>query len=269
MIRVLRGSVGISARFSRLGRPAPFFWYISLEASRLGLNTNSVPRSPCSLRSTQCAALIALAAVAGLSRFEAAPQPERSGTDNLVDCTTDFYSRPAIRFLADCVSFALRFGQATPKGQVTPTQTEAVYSQALSVATLPSHFFETASQASLSLYPARTVTFSSRKHEIPYAVGPPVKGILLTLLSADGMALPGDSAGFGKFAAFVSSPIFVSKSGVVRGDAVPAEVRPGRLHSSAPVRVGRIFKPDLALRGKSPRDRTPRDRVNQVLHFSS
>jgi len=252
-------------RYSRIAT----FPYISLEASRLGLNTKSVPRSPCSLRSTQCAALIALAAVAGLSRFEPAPQPERAGTDNLIDCTTAFYSRPAIRFLADCVSFALRFGQATPKGQVSETQTATVASQALSVAVITAHFVETASQTSLSLYPARTVTFSSRKHEIPYAVGPPVTGTYFDLLSADGIYLPGDSAGSGKFAAFSSSPIFVSESGAVRGDAVPAEVRPSRLLSSAPDRVGLNPEPDFALRGESPRDCTPRHRAHRALPFSS
>ncbi len=244
------------------------FPYISLDLSRLGLNTNCVFRSLCSIRSTQCAVLIALAAVAGLSRFEAASQPERSGIDNLVDCTTDFYTRPVVRFLADCLSFALRFSQATPKGQATETQTATVTLQVIPVPEIPTRPAETASQTNLSFYPARTFTFSSRRHEIPYAVGPPATGILLNLLSADGMAMPGDSAESGKFAVFSSSPIFASESGVVRGDAVPAEVGLSRLLSSAPIRVGPNFEPVFALRGESPRDRIPHNRAHRVLPIS-
>ena len=173
----------------------------------------SIPRvmfpCACSLRSTQCAALIALASVAGLARFERT-EPNSGGAKITAatqivparEACLDAWAHAVAIFFA---SGSYTFGQesvmpskAACAAEVPPGQTEGLENPSdyapprnLPAANLMAEAASPFGHAELALKP------SCRDHVIPFAVGPPALGRPSKTHFAAGTKLPGDSAAGG------------------------------------------------------------------------
>lgn len=152
--------------------------------------------SPCSLRSPACAALIALATAAGLSRFEPAPgkpvQPETAKSETSTGTTRTrshaqiYPAAFAVLPPQPCASHARltistddATGAATARLVLAPDE---AWPPAPPVATVSNFFFNwTAAMPTV------------REHSHPFAVGPPHRAIDEQKLRAAGLARPGDS----------------------------------------------------------------------------
>ena len=124
--------------------------------------------SPCTRRSTQCAALIALATVAGIARVESNPQKTRAvNTFESNSCVVPGTDPVTSRFTASpkwCAPWLQPF--ATPE---TATDAEPTLN-------IPSPFPAPAIEptaTSVDHGPELRVSTGSRSHFIPFAVGPP------------------------------------------------------------------------------------------------
>jgi len=165
---------------------------------------------PCSLRSTQCAALIALAAVAGIPRFEPAPAraadpaPTPTSTPRLeISAALPRAHRFSFPSLLDLPSRAwgrgapAAFFSALDERTLTPTpvvlQPSSEWPPAPPAAEAPGNFFTRAT-------PAPTV----RQHAHPFAVGPPRRETIPNL-RAIGTAVPGDSLARWKLSSRIAS----------------------------------------------------------------
>ena len=155
--------------------------------------------SACSLRSTQCAALIALATAAGISRFE--PATESSAADHgpaINSATTSTvtlratYFQLALKLLAPWLN-------ASPELRRTDSPADSAPS-----ARIPSPEYAGADSAELrssppaadvvaSIFPPSIAAPCAQRHSFPYAVGPPARENT-SQPRADGTFVPCDSA---------------------------------------------------------------------------
>ncbi|MBI5772032.1 MAG: hypothetical protein HZA93_29935 [Verrucomicrobia bacterium] len=145
--------------------------------------------SPCSLRSAQCATLIALAAAAGLARFEPAEDtpapPASTPTAAVAIRPTPRFAYPllvatsAIEWSPHSFSVAASVSEWTPPCALAPAPAAAAPIPPRALAIF--HFPAPAAPA-----------LSVRKHSHPYAIGPPAP-IAPNPLRAAGLARPGDS----------------------------------------------------------------------------
>jgi hypothetical protein len=160
--------------------------------------------SPCSLRSTQCATLIALAAAAGISRTEQ-PQTtyEPAQNNQQVAHAGTFFATPTRGFHFASTSPAPWFRPtviAAPQ-EIRPCPENASPTHPVGddksppCAPVPCvTLVPGPSEPSivLALLPPHTPALSARKHSYPYAVGPPPCGTHPQLRAA-GTEVPGDS----------------------------------------------------------------------------
>lgn len=159
--------------------------------------------SPCSLRSTQCAALIALATVAGIARVETSPQPNGAANGAESNTLTASATRPAspcftlaptspAPWLHPFATLALWFLSADDRtGPHLAVATASSPDQAPVTATLltpPNPPAET-TEPSVFHRSAPRVASGSRSHLIPFAVGPPPSP-LTPNLRANGTPVP-------------------------------------------------------------------------------
>jgi hypothetical protein len=151
--------------------------------------------SPCSLRSPACAALIALATVAGISRFEPAPvkpaAPEAAENETTAT-KTQTQSRAQI-YLAAFTALSPQPCAALPRLDLDSADGD---SAAALLALAPDESWPPAPPAEATSQFPFTWTAAMptvREHSYPYAVGPPRRGIHEAKLRAAGLARPGDS----------------------------------------------------------------------------
>lgn len=212
--------------------------------------------SPCNLRSTQCAALIALAAVAGIARVEmtrptpvsgqdsASTTQTRSGSrplDRLVGCATPAWSAPWLHPVATVALWF--FSGIDTRAAADPTLTSApALPSASHIAPAPAatatYLPDDALAASSLAHPAAPrPALCTRAHLIPFAVGPPAHALNLhprpvgTAVPANDtvrcLSAPPSAFPFSCFAARLACPKF-----------------------SGPTSVGLSFSPSSALRGE-------------------
>jgi hypothetical protein len=158
---------------------------------RLGLNRLMMFFSPCTRRSTQCAALIALATVAGIARVESNPQKTRAintfesnscvvpGTDPV---TSRFTASPkwCAPWLQPFATLALWFLSADDYSErnlaAASSSTAESAPDAEPTLNIPSPFPAPPIEptaTSIDHGPELRVSTGSRSHFIPFAVGPP------------------------------------------------------------------------------------------------
>jgi len=149
----------------------------------------------CSLRSTQCAALIALASVAGLARFERTKASARGAKETAAthSVTSDqaslaAWARSIATFFAGD-SYSFSDSRLIPAA--TTSESEAPPSGRGSFARTQSL------QSAFTPRPELVFAPPCRNHLIPFAVGPPVPGRHGKTHFAAGTKLPGDSAAGG------------------------------------------------------------------------
>lgn len=188
--------------------------------------------SPCSLRSTQCAALIALAAAAGIMRVEVAEA--RSSASRTMKPEARLAARvelpqsaPSARFQValDAVApwFAL-FQIAAQLPAELPAEIAAPRPSTAPTAPFP--------------FPARLrCGLTARQHSYPFAVGPPAHGSASST-RADDTSLSTDSA---------ARRIAVSR--VVAVSLSSFSARQTRLGTPGPKLAGMFSSPSFALRG--------------------
>ncbi len=216
--------------------------------------------SPCTLRSTQCAALIALAAVAGIARVEkpqgtspaedqASPSKQSRAESSPHDRRVGYHAPQAMSpWLHPVATVALWFLSGEDLRAASDLRT-APKSHAMSdldlafpsPTVLPAHSVRRAPAWPLSPPHA---AFSARDHLIPFAVGPPSRGPHSSL-RAVGTAVPGDdtvrSSSVSSFSFFAFRPV----------------ARLACPEFSGPILVGLSFAPSSALRGEPVRLSAP------------
>ena len=221
--------------------------------------------SPCAVRSTQCAALIALAAAAGIARVEtSAPTAKPTTTPSAI-----LASRPGTSTLAfffgssptaarwahqfQAIAWWLAFDtaqkcDAVPSGEIDPPG---------DAMTIP----ECAPPPLVIVHLARRFTASPTRslgcmqHRLPFAVGPPAQGALHP--NAVGTRVPGDLAAVG-----------LSRKWVARNNPVRRNARLARLISPSRHPAGTTPGNQFAPRG-DPGVRSyaaPRDAGRWRLH---
>lgn len=149
--------------------------------------------SACSLRSTQCAALIALATAAGISRFEPVTPTATNATDPISSTKAELrttvsasYFQFALKLLAPWLQSSSGEIRAEadappPLGTFTAVRAKDFRSSGPAGRFLPRRLERAVSAP------------SSRQHSFPYAAGPPAHGIASNP-RADGTCVPCDSA---------------------------------------------------------------------------
>ncbi len=163
--------------------------------------------SPCSLRSTQCAALIALATVAGIARFEATETTSTSAThtpNTRVASSPYTQSDSDAGFRQNFFRFALRalapwFGStsspiANCSSAVAPEPQPADANKAFLDFPMKSDFAPSAALLIGRLVSEHSCSVpSSGQHAYPFAVGPPRRALNSTP-AAESTYVPSDSA---------------------------------------------------------------------------
>ncbi len=200
----------------------------------------------CSLRSTQCALLIALAAAAGISRIEVVPiasktpneseahhaATDHTGSRALSHCPAlEAFTRPLD--IKHAVSVRPASVGATAGRHKNPATTAAPGSQ-------PGAFDESCRLAEPKVIIARTISepvvlcFDVRTHSLPFAIGPPPHGAI-SILCANDARISDDST-----AVHISIVRVVAISGA----------RHLRFASPSPKLAGLTFNPSFVLRGE-------------------
>lgn len=158
--------------------------------------------SACSIRSAQCAALIALATVAGISRFEASSQPAaaspNSGSSTAQTTAPSSFSSHRFSVFSHLVRlYRERFNLSSPC-LISADDDLAVHGTSL--APLAFAAAPAAGRPHLAEFPAAAFGFTRpinaasdavRCHRFPFAVGPPAPTAQLSQ-RADGTAVPKD-----------------------------------------------------------------------------
>lgn len=210
-----------------------------------------MPQSPCCFRSVHCAALIALAAVAGLSRLattEATPEIDNSISSR--STAVSYESKLARFFEVFHPRFSEYFGPAKASAETGPPGENLRPSSLFESAGFPL-VVATSSQTGQPETPEGVAVRSWRRHEIPYAVGPPVRGRSSIPLIAVGLSGEGDIAGVESAVRLVSSP--APRISSVRVDAGPKEVTLVHPGLPSPVVAEAPNPPDLAGLGEPSR----------------
>lgn len=188
----------------------------------------------CSLRSTQCAALIALATAAGISRFEApAASAAVAPTRNVATIESNVLRGRAVVFYHVLRTLAPWLNRdAAIQCAATPTSQSAAFSGHGTA--LPQGAVPIASNGLLPCFagfpvsqpaPAESLLLgpSSRRHSLPFAVGPPgignpaIERVVVTLVTGDSAAR---SQSFEEFA----TGIHYAPPGIVRGRVAVVEI---------------------------------------------
>lgn len=199
----------------------------------------------CSLRSTQCAALIALAAAVGIARIEPARATERNSTDipecsgSIASVSNASFRESAIQSLEPWFRLIRALTLRSAMGPAADHGGENATSSALPVG-IPSPHFPTAPAhgQSFFVFPTRPALGpSAREHGFPFAVGPPPPQASQNH-RADGTWVPDDVAARRKFV----SPVVPSSFCFVARLAC-REFAGHRL-------AGPFFHPSSALRGE-------------------
>lgn len=196
--------------------------------------------SPCSLRSTQCAALIALATAAGIMRMdvaEARSTATRSSSLDQVGATETAHrvgeNRTHFQFALDAVApWVALFRVAAHLVAECPPRVVAPIPPAASPTSFP--------------FPARLCCGpTARQHSYPFAVGPPAP-TATSLPRADDAMASADSA---------ARRTIVSRVAVVSFSSFSArQTRPG---TPGPRLAGMYSSPSSALRGEPDAPRPP------------
>jgi len=158
--------------------------------------------SACAIRSAQCAALIALATVAGISRFAARSQPEaaspNSGPTTAQTTAPSSFSSPRFSLFAQLVRlYRERFDLSSPRlGSVAddlaaPRTSLAPLAVCATPSDTPTHLAEFPAAAFAFSCPIHVVSDAMRCHRFPFAVGPPAP-TAHSPQRADGTSVPGD-----------------------------------------------------------------------------
>lgn len=210
-----------------------------------------MPPCGCSLRSTQCAALIALAAVAGISRLDR-PLSEQSATLETGEMTTPdatvcsqvsvFYhfcraAAPWFRF------FAPSFTPGDSYGDTMSTADESGGGQP--VRALNRLLLKTGQPPGglrpLIHFETALLVPSARGHSFPYAVGPPRHGSIGDERGA-GLCGPGDSEARSRFVRWIASTPDFSRN--ARATSAGPTIRiPGHPFRAMPCAAGRNTLP--------------------------
>ena len=201
--------------------------------------------SPCSLRSSTCATLIALAAAAGISRCAPAPAKPAASLRAIVSVLAAGAKRPstpAYPFSIAACAHASPLARRTLAVATAETLTPlAAAAPAAGWSPVPP-----ALELETSFFDWVHAVPTARQHSHPYAVGPPARGIDQPRRAA-GNALPGDSSARRSQVSRIAR-VFISFS--------PASLRRGpdsgpRLPESisAPVSARRVPRPTRALGG--------------------
>jgi hypothetical protein len=193
--------------------------------------------SPCSLRSAQCATLIALAAAAGISRFEPAPAKPTASLRAIVSVLAAVAKSPQAPSypvsLAACAHTAPIAQTTLAASAVATLPPLAAASPATGWSPAPS-----AIEIDITFFNWVGAVPTARQHSYPYAVGPPRRGSHLPLRVA-GNALPGDS-----------STRRSQVSRIARVFIFELSAPPMRLADSGPKLAESISSPGSALRGE-------------------
>ncbi|MBI4625824.1 MAG: hypothetical protein HY736_21710 [Verrucomicrobia bacterium] len=197
--------------------------------------------SPCSLRSTQCAALIALAAAAGISRFEPAPaNPAMPRSAASAPDSAAVPSASGVQFYAAAMAaFAPQFRGARVTGN-SARDRMAGDSHLEWSAFAPAEARPPAAPAATAplVFPAPAApALSVRQHSYPYAAGPPPGGIHSKLRAA-GTEVPGDSSARRSQVSRIAPVSFLLRA------------RPQRATDRGPGSARSNFPPSSALRGE-------------------
>ncbi len=141
--------------------------------------------SVCSIRSAQCAALIALATIAGISRFEPSSEPEPASNQShpSVTRTTPLHrssSRPSALLAQLARLYLEHFFLASPRActvagdLAAPTSaTPPLYANHPTACVTPAHAANHTADAFAFSRPPDCVSAAVRPHCFPFAVGPP------------------------------------------------------------------------------------------------
>ena len=211
--------------------------------------------SPCSLRSTQCATLIALATAAGISRTEQPPANNASApaTPQSVHSDNFFAAQPrAYRLAATAPAPWLRPAsvaatQAPPNSpEIAPVADPTHDTSPPSCAAAPDATLAPfpPALATVSVFFAPPApTLSTPKHSLPFAIGPPRCGTP-TRLRAAGTELPGDSpASRSQISRIATVPILIFRARSAPSDKGPTSARSRSSPSSALRGANRKFPP--------------------------
>lgn len=206
--------------------------------------------SLCSLRSTHCAALIALAAAAGISRFEPVDdggrEKRQEGNRPVSEARVTGCAKPTFfqlsmdrpspwaEPLTAMVAWCLSAADDNSANEDEATSGLSCWFEAPSTA---SEFAAPIALSAIEHFALKIRAPSARQHQFPYAIGPPARGCK-TPLRADGTFVPGDSA--------------ARRSLRVAASFAVSLARIARHWVSGPEFAGSIFLPlpSVALRGQ-------------------
>jgi len=207
--------------------------------------------SPCTLRSAQCAALIALATVAGIARVETNHLTQRARAASEPTTQTRHATRPTLHFL----NYSNNPTPAWTSPWLQPVATVALWffsSNATTPADCPADLALPSAAptelpcpaiaTSAAAPPATSLpALCTRDHLIPFAVGPPASTAHFTH-RAVGTSVPADVTVRCPVVFSINSPLVPSLSCSVARLACPV--------FSGPSSAGRFFSPSSALRGE-------------------
>ena len=211
--------------------------------------------SPCTLRSTQCAALIALAAAAGIARVEAtgANKPSEEGSRNIsllslrsATKTNAFelaanVSAPWLNRVAAFAVWCLG-GKVPDSSCLSYARAESNDGPAPAVAVLAHNGTSTAvppAQAALPRHSSHLIPLGRVPYFFPFAVGPPFRSCHLPP-NAVGTYVPGDSTANGCSVPKVAAP-----------DEDSSDARLARLSGPGHALAGPAFFPGSACQRRS------------------
>lgn len=196
--------------------------------------------SPCTLRSTQCAALIALATVAGIMRVEVAEA--RSSDARTTKPETNRVARLELPRSTPTTRFQVAFDAVAPWLALFQVAAQlTAESPAEIAAPRPS----TAPAAPLPFPPRLRGGPTARQHSYPFAVGPPPLGTTSPTRADDTSVSPDSTA----------RRIAVSRVDVVSLSSFSARLT--RLGTPGPKLAGTFSSPSFALRGEPVALRLP------------
>ena len=208
--------------------------------------------SPCTLRSTQCAALIALATVAGIARVETNPQPNHAASTPEATPRTVFatraeltrfvvaptWSAPWLQPFARLTLWLLAADDRPHPDLITNQASDPDQNPVATLRTqlaLPTRLAESLGESAVPPSQPR-IARGSRSHLIPFAVGPPRSPLTLKL-RANGTPVP--TVDFARWFCAISVVHFSFHS-VARIACLSFSRHPS---------VGAVFFPSFALRG--------------------
>lgn len=220
--------------------------------------------SPCSLRSASCAVLITLAAAAGLSRMTPQVNASISPDSDSTLFSSERYALSIGHVFTGSWLKLVRLFTAASEGTTSTSEqvSDCPPTPLRGVPTLSS--IATASQHATPASRDRVV-WSSRRHEIPYAAGPPTRGFT-RLLPARFRSGPDATAEVVCVVDLVSLP--ESGKSSVRVGANPDEVSLVHLLFDRPVSAGERAQPDCARSGESSCPETSSEDSDPALPFT-